>query len=401
MKNVLENKLLPLIKYPGGKEKELNYIIPALPKKIDNYYEPFVGGGAVFFSINAKEYYINDKSNELISLYDMVKEQNEEFFDKLNAIEYNWNVITKLVDKHEKAMIDIYSIYKDGRINKQQLGDKITEFVIANSDEFSDLLTTNFNYEIDEFINGLCKSLKNKMIRMYKIECEKGDLKHEDIAANLESALKAAFYTHFRMLMNYKEELGISREFGTAIYFFIRQVCYSSMFRYNKDGKFNVPYGGITYNRKSFANKLDYYKNDEVIKHLSKTTIGNMDFYDFMNKYKPKKNDFVFIDPPYDSEFSTYAKNIFDKDDQTRLSEYLINECEANIMVVIKNTEYISSLYREGTKTANGKKLFVSCFNKKYFVSFQDRNDKNAQHLLITNYEIGEQKLDKEQKTAI
>ena len=51
MSNVLINRLSPLIKYPGGKEKELNYIIPALPVKIDNYYEPFVGGGAVYLSI--------------------------------------------------------------------------------------------------------------------------------------------------------------------------------------------------------------------------------------------------------------------------------------------------------------------------------------------------------------
>lgn len=38
----------------------------------------------------------------------------------------------------------------------------------------------------------------------------------------------------------------------------------------------------------------------------------------------------------------------------------------------------------------NGKQLYVSSFDKKYFVSFQDRNDKNAQHLLITNYKIGD-----------
>ena len=190
--------------------------------------------------------------------------------------------------------------------------------------------------------------------------------------------------------MNYKEELGISEEFGTAIYFFIRQVCYSSMFRYNKDGKFNVPYGGISYNRKSFNNKIEFYRNKEVIKHLDKTTIGNMDFYDFMNKYKPNKNDFVFLDPPYDSEFSTYAKNEFNKNDQSRLAEYLIKECKANFMIVIKNTDYIASLYQKGTHTANGKELNVSLFDKKYFVSFQDRNDKNAQHLLITNYNIGE-----------
>lgn len=390
MKNLLGNRLSPLIKYPGGKEKELNYILPALPSEIDNYYEPFVGGGAVYFAIEAKKYYINDKSDELISLYEMVRQQDKEFFSKLNAIEYNWNIISEVVDHHEKTIVDIYFLYKEGGLNEQQLGDKIAEFVLANAEEFNGLLTTNFNYQIEEFVFELCKSIKNKMIRMRKIEGEKGNLVYEDVVANIESSLKAAFYTHFRMLMNNRKELGISKEFATAIYFFIRQVCYSSMFRYNKDGKFNVPYGGISYNRKSFANKIDYYQNEAVIKHLADTTIGNMDFYDFMNKYTPKKDDFVFLDPPYDSEFSTYAKNEFGKDDQARLADYLIRECKANFMIVIKNTDYISSLYCEGTKTANGKELYVSCFDKRYFVSFQDRNDKNAQHLLITNYKIGE-----------
>ena len=272
----------------------------------------------------------------------------------------------------------------------RQLGDKITEFALANADEFRGLLTADFNYNIEEFVSELCKSVKNKMVRMCKIEDEKGDLTYGDIASNIESSLKAAFYTHFRMLMNHKEELGIDEEFAAAIYFFIRQVCYSSMFRYSKEGKFNVPYGGISYNRKSFTGKIAYYQSEEIIKHLADTTIGNMDFYDFMHKYTPKKEDFVFLDPPYDSEFSTYAGNEFDKNDQARLADYLINECSANFMIVIKNTEYISLLYPEGFKTANGKQLHVSCFDKKYFVSFQDRNDKNAQHLLITNYGVGE-----------
>ena len=390
MNNVLENRLTPLIKYPGGKEKELNYILPSLPNKINRYYEPFVGGGAVYFSIKADEYFINDKSDELILLYKMVKDQNGEFFEKLEAIEYNWNIISKVVDHHEKKLVDIYFDYKAGTLNRQQLGDKITEFVLTNTEEFNGLLTTNFNYQIENFVLELCKSIKNKMTRMYKLEKEKGTLTYEDIVLNIESSLKAAFYTHFRMLMNYKKELGISDEFSTAIYFFIRQVCYSSMFRYNKDGKFNVPYGGISYNRKSFLNKIMYYKNEELHEHLKKTIIGNMDFYDFMNCYEPQKDDFVFLDPPYDSEFSTYAKNEFNKDDQARLANYLIKECKANFMIVIKNTEYISSLYQAENKTANGSKLYVTSFDKKYFVSFQDRNNKNAQHLLITNYMVGE-----------
>jgi DNA adenine methylase len=52
----------------------------------------------------------------------------------------------------------------------------------------------------------------------------------------------------------------------------------------------------------------------------------------------------VFLDPPYDSEFSTYAKNEFDKDDQARLAEYLIKECKANFMIVIKNTNVYGNM---------------------------------------------------------
>ena len=57
-------------------------------------------------------------------------------------------------------------------------------------------------------------------------------------------------------------------------------------------------------------------------------------------------------------------------------------------MLIIKNTDFILSLYPEGTKCANKQTLQLHKFDKKYFVSFQDRNDKNAEHLLITNYDI-------------
>lgn len=387
-RHILENRLSPLIKYPGGKEKELNYIIPALPQNINRYYEPFVGGGAVYFAIDANEYFINDKSDELISLYNMIKDQNEEFFEKIEAIEHNWNVISQVVDHHEEALIDIYNSYRNNEINEQRLSDVVTEFVLANAEEFNGLLRGDFNYEIENFVVELCKSIKNKMVRMKKIAETKGELDRDDLVDNIESSLKAAFYTHFRYLINYRDELDLSDEFATAIYFFIRQTCYSSMFRYNRNGKFNVPYGGISYNRKSFANKIAYYRNQDLINHLKDTTIGNMDFYDFMRQYSPEEDDFVFLDPPYDTEFSTYARNEFDKNDQARLAEYLINECRGNFMIVIKNTEYISSLYPEGIATANGGNIHVSSFDKKYFVSFQDRNNKEAQHLLIINYEI-------------
>lgn len=75
-----------------------------------------------------------------------------------------------------------------------------------------------------------------------------------------------------------------------------------------------------------------------------------MDFYDFMNCYEPQKDDFVFLDPPYDSEFSTYAKNEFNKDDQARLANYLIKECKANFMIVIKIQSIFHHFIRQKIK---------------------------------------------------
>lgn len=90
--------------------------------------------------------------------------------------------------------------------------------------------------------------------------------------------------------------------------------------------------------------------------------------------------DFIFLDPPYDSEFSTYAKNEFTRADQLRLAQYLTKECEAKWMMIIKYTDFIYDLY------ASTPGIQIRTFDKEYLVSFMNRNNRKATHLLITNY---------------
>ena len=151
------------------------------------------------------------------------------------------------------------------------------------------------------------------------------------------------------------------------------------MFRYSKKGDFNVPYGGIAYNSKLMNKKLNYYRSKPLLNHFADTKIYNLDFEEFLRTVEPTETDFVFLDPPYDSEFSTYAQNAFTKTDQERLAHYMINECRAKWMLVIKNTEFIYNLY-------NKEGINIRTFDKEYLVSFMNRNDKKVTHLLITNY---------------
>ena len=383
-----EVKLFPVIKYPGGKEKELKYILPNLPENCRRYFEPFIGGGAVYFSLDAEAYYINDKSTELIHLYTMIQSQNQDFLEKLTAIDNSWTVLELLADRYMEELVNLYFEFKNHGLDVTGLNDAVSTFVLKNAEEFNGLLREKIQIAISNFVIEIIKSLKNKMVRMKKLESEKGDLPYEDVVSNLEGALKNAFYMHFRYLYNHVEEFEIEVPLATAIYFFVREFCYASMFRYNRQGKFNVPYGGISYNKKSVIKKLQYFQNEQLVEQLNRTQIENKDFEEFFQLHVPEDTDFIFLDPPYDTEFSTYAKNEFGKQDQKRLADFLIHRCRAYFMLIIKNTEFIRSLYPAGERTASGRELYVGKFDKKYVVSFQDRNDKDVEHLLITNYPI-------------
>lgn len=373
-----EKKLSPFLKWAGGKEKELKYILPNLPEVYNRYLEPFVGGGAVYFNIKKENKIVNDKSYELINLYKMIKEENKEFYIKIEGIRHNWNILEQIVGNHSTLFVNKYKEYSNDRITKSELDDFIVEFILHHADEFNGVLSTSFNIQLENFIKEIKKNLIRKTKRMKKIEAKKGKLPDEDIVDNIETAFKSAYYMHFRYLYNNIERFNIKLPFHMAIFYFIREYCYASMFRYNKSGKFNVPYGGISYNRKDFSKKIKYIKNDNFIKHLKTSKIYNLDFEEFFNEIKPNKNDFIFLDPPYDSDFSDYAGMSFTAEDQERLAKCLY-EIEAKFMLVIKNTELIERLYiNKGFK--------VMAFDKKYLVSFQNRNDKKAEHLLITNY---------------
>ena len=156
--------------------------------------------------------------------------------------------------------------------------------------------------------------------------------------------------------------------------------CYSSMFRFSKTGAFNVPYGGMSYNDKTLSEKVKYMFSPKFNDLLLTTVIHNSDFEQFLKQYSFKETDFIFLDPPYDSDFSTYDQNSFDKKEQIRLKN-AIASLKAKWMLIIKKTDFISELYKD---------FFVYEYDKNYTVSFKNRNEKGVKHLLITNYDINE-----------
>jgi len=371
--------LKPIIKWAGGKEKELKHIIPNLPE-FKNYYEPFVGGGSVFTAIKAEHYYINDVSEELISLYQNIADKNKTFFSYIESIDKCWSMVNNLYTK-SGILKDIFLALRHNNMNEKDLKVSVSKYCEENEASILKLLDPCIRYDNHVLLSEVKKNLSRKMLRMSVLEKEKHELPDKDVDDNIITAFKSAVYMYLRHLYNDQSIRKNDSTLHCALFFFIRNYCYSGMFRYNDKGEFNVPYGGIGYNSKNMTGKILYYKSKPLAHRFSKTNIFNMDFEEFLNKCNPTAEDFIFLDPPYDTEFSTYAQHEFTKDDQKRLADYLINQCKAKWMLIIKYTDFIFNLY-------NKKGIMISTFNKKYLVSFMNRNNKETTHLLITNYEL-------------
>jgi DNA adenine methylase len=80
-------KAKPFLKWVGGKGQLLGQMETLLPKKFNTYFEPFVGGGAVFFNLQPKKGNINDINHTLITAYSCIKEEPKKVISSLKKLE--------------------------------------------------------------------------------------------------------------------------------------------------------------------------------------------------------------------------------------------------------------------------------------------------------------------------
>lgn len=107
----------PFLKWVGGKRQLINDIKKYMPKKFNRYFEPFVGGGALFFELKINDSIINDYNNELTNLYNVIKNSPLELIEdvkkhKINS-DYYYNI--RSLDRDEKLYDNLSDIEKASR----------------------------------------------------------------------------------------------------------------------------------------------------------------------------------------------------------------------------------------------------------------------------------------------
>lgn len=108
IKEMKEVALQPFTKWTGGKRQLLPVIRELMPKTYNRYFEPFVGGGALFFDLAPKDAVINDFNAELINCYQQIKDNPQELIEILKVHqEYN----------SKEYYLDLRSADRDERID--------------------------------------------------------------------------------------------------------------------------------------------------------------------------------------------------------------------------------------------------------------------------------------------
>ncbi len=247
VQKLINAKPKPFVKWVGGKRqllrqfRELGLYPPEDFNPMTNtYYEPFVGGGAVFFDLLPKNAELSDLNNELVTTYNVIK-----------------NNVDELIQSLQKHIYD-------------------KEYYLE--------------------------------VRAKKIE----DLSYVEVASR---------------------------------FIFLNRTGFNGLYRVNKSGQFNVPFG--RYNNPVICDEDNLRR---VSNALQDVTITHQDYKHVLKT--AKSGDFIYLDPPYypinaTSSFTSYTAEGFLEKEQTELRDTFVKLHEKGCFVMLSNsdTPFINELY--------------------------------------------------------
>ena len=175
IKEIKEVTLQPFTKWTGGKRQLLPIIRELMPKTYNRYFEPFVGGGALFFDLAPKDAVINDFNAELINCYQQIKDNPQELIEILKVHqEYN----------SKEYYLDLRSADRDERIDMMSEVQRAARILYMLRVDFNGLYRVNsknqFNvpygrYKNPKIVDENLVSAISTYLNNNQIEIKKGD----------------------------------------------------------------------------------------------------------------------------------------------------------------------------------------------------------------------------------
>lgn len=177
----------PFIKWVGGKRQLIAQFQELFPKNFNNYHEPFLGGGAVFFNIQKKQSFLSDVNGDLINLYQVVQNHPQELiaFLELQEISKERFLEIRAWDREEKYLKKYSHIERAGR------------FIYLNRLGFNGLYRVNgqghFNVPFGKYENPDIVQRDNILAASELLRKTEANIKHQSFEEVLLHAQKWDF----------------------------------------------------------------------------------------------------------------------------------------------------------------------------------------------------------------
>ena len=199
------NKCNPVIKWAGGKRQLLNEIKSRMPASYKTYYEPFFGGGALFFDLCPSKAVINDFNSQLINLYEQIRTNTKKLMAELDKVQSKYNSFTT-EDERKDYYYEIRTEYNKSLKAGTKSFSVAAQLIFLNKTGFNGLYRVNskgeFNtpfgyrknitlYDVDNIKNV------SKLLKKVKILNRDFEEVLKDVSANDFVFLDSPYYGTF------------------------------------------------------------------------------------------------------------------------------------------------------------------------------------------------------------
>lgn len=131
------SSVTPFVKWAGGKRQLIPQIRERMPEKYNNYYEPFVGGGAVLFELQPANALINDINKALINTYNIICNEADAFLEAVNRLD------EEMWEDGKKYYYSVREHYNDKLMKSEYDVELAALFVFINKHCFNGLYRVN------------------------------------------------------------------------------------------------------------------------------------------------------------------------------------------------------------------------------------------------------------------
>lgn len=295
----------PLVRWPGGLENELANILPYVPTEIENFYDPFLGSGAVFFATEADGYYLNEPSTELIEIYKAAKKGRKSMWHTLESACHAWKSVEARVIGVQDELLQLAFDYP------RKWEKRYAEFCLEVKDVLKDIWFSDlFTFAIPDPAD-FCMELRHQVIDAVVHVAEK-DMNDEDAVEEILTGMKAAvFYFMSEVYYNPAVDNGIRSAAMIFTSHYSKEPGFYGEYPELDEERGDRPeYMGAEFNRVYLDEILAMREDDAFGQKMSHSHFWNVTPSHFLQKNRIGYDDFLLMAPKTDSELTAAMQYI-------------------------------------------------------------------------------------------